>query len=118
ELEFSFSESGLDSGYGDSIDLTVYRCVQESLTNAMKHAGAKTIGVEVAAAADALALTVRDDGRGIDPAQPLGFGRLGMPERVEALGGTCTIESESGRGTAVHIRIPLAHADQERGGLS
>jgi two-component system sensor histidine kinase UhpB len=118
ELKFSFAENGLQSGYGDSIDLTVYRCVQESLTNAMKHAGAKTIDVEVAATADVLALTIRDDGRGIDPAQPLGFGRLGMQERVEALGGTCTIESESGRGTSVHIRIPLAHADQERGGLS
>jgi len=118
ELKFSFAETGLKSGYGDSIDLTVYRCVQESLTNAMKHAGAKNIDVQVAATADTLALTVRDDGRGIDPAQPLGFGRLGMQERVEALGGTCAIESESGRGTSVLIRIPLAHADQERSGLS
>jgi two-component system sensor histidine kinase UhpB len=118
QLTFSFSETGLQSGYGDSIDLTVYRCVQESLTNAMKHAGAQNIDVKVAATADALALTIRDDGRGIDPAQPLGFGRLGMQERVEALGGECTIESESGRGTAVRIRIPLAQADQQRGGLS
>lgn len=118
ELKFSFSETGLQSGYGDSIDLTVYRCVQESLTNAMKHAGAKTIDVQVAATTDALDLIVRDDGRGIDPAQPLGFGRLGMQERVEALGGTCAIESESGQGTSVHIRIPLAQADQDRGGLS
>ncbi len=118
ELKFSFSETGLQTGYGDSIDLTVYRCVQESLTNAMKHAGAANIDVTVAATADTLTLTIRDDGRGIDPAQPLGFGRLGMQERVEALGGECTIESESGRGTAVHIRIPIAHADQERGGLS
>ena len=84
----------------------------------MKHAGAESIDVRVAATAGTLSLTIRDDGRGIDPSQPLGFGRLGMQERVEALGGECVIESESGRGTAVHIRIPLTHADQERSGLS
>ena len=41
-----------------------------------------------------------------------------MQERVEALGGECVIESESGRGTSVYVRIPLTHADQERSGLS
>jgi two-component system sensor histidine kinase UhpB len=118
ELKFSFAETGLESGYGDSIDLTIYRCVQESLTNAMKHAGAKSIDVQITATADALSLSIRDDGRGIDPGQPLGFGRLGMQERVEALGGECKVESESGRGTSVHIGIPLVQPDQERGGGS
>jgi two-component system sensor histidine kinase UhpB len=118
ELKFSFSGTGLKSGYGDSIDLTIYRCVQESLTNAMKHAGAKSIDVAAAATADTLTLTIRDDGCGIDPAQPLGLGRLGMQERVRALGGECKIESESGRGSLVQIRIPLVHAEQERSGAS
>ncbi len=119
DLKFSFSETGLQSGYGDSIDLTVYRCAQESLTNA--HEARRRQKHRRPGGGDCrrtLALIIRDDGRGIDPAQPLGFGRLGMQERVGALGGTCAIESESGRGTSVHIRIPLAHADQERGGVS
>ena len=125
QLSFSFSESGLSSGYGDSIDLTVYRCVQESLTNAMKHAEAKRIDVNVAEAkpdgrsAARLTLAIRDDGRGIDPVQPLGLGLLGMQERVEALGGAYVIESESGRGTCVRITIPLQpSADVDRGSIS
>src|SRR5262249_33530827 len=47
QLSFSFSETGLKRGYGDSIDLTIYRCIQESLTNAMKHAGAESIDINV-----------------------------------------------------------------------
>lgn len=125
QLSFSLSGNGLRSGYGDSVDLTVYRCVQESLTNAMKHADAKRIDVNVAEArpdgrsAARLTLAIRDDGRGIDPVQPLGLGLLGMQERVEALGGEYVIESESGRGTCVRITIPVQPgADADDGGVS
>ena len=77
QIDFSFSADRLMRSYGDSIDLTVYRCVQESLTNVIRHAQAKQVGVELGEAvhdangseegASQLALTVRDDGRGIDP---------------------------------------------------
>ena len=92
-----FRRRKLMRSYGDSIDLTVYRCVQESLTNVIRHAQAKHVGVEVGEVDQrrragerrtAAALTVRDDGRGIDPAAPLGFGMRGMQERVQGLGGT------------------------------
>ena len=100
-------------GYGDSIDLTVYRCVQESLTNVIKHAQATHVGVALGEAAGGeqgasqLALTVRDDGRGIDPTTPPGFGLSGMQERVHALGGAYKVDSGRGRGTCVQIAIPL-----------
>jgi two-component system, NarL family, sensor histidine kinase UhpB len=54
-----------------------------------------------------LTLTVRDDGRGIDPTAPIGFGIRGMQERVQALGGSYKLDSEAGRGTCVRILIPL-----------
>src|SRR5262249_39201025 len=114
DIAFAFSARKLARGYGDSIDLTVYRCVQESLTNAIRHAQASQIGVELAEGADddgsgspALALTIRDDGRGIDPAAGPGFGIRGMQERVQALGGSYKVESARGRGTCIRIAIPL-----------
>ena len=55
-----------------------------------------------------LALTVRDDGRGIDPATPPGFGMRGMQERVQALGGSYKVESDGGRGTSRAHRDPAA----------
>ena len=103
--------------YGDTIDLTLYRCVQESLTNAIRHAEAKTVVVQAREGATAAAaqgdgaarleLTVRDDGRGISAENKPGFGLRGMQERVQAIGGEFTIET--GRdGTCIRIVIPVA----------
>src|SRR6266851_8621695 len=102
QIEFSVCADDLLRSYGDSIDLTIYRCVQESLTNVIKHAQATHVGIELGEAprsahgAAQLALTVRDDGRGFDPATPPGFGISGMQERVQALGGDYKVDS--GRG--------------------
>ena len=85
----------------------------------VRHAQAKHVAIELAEVNDPngnngntegaaqLALTVRDDGRGIDPATPPGFGLRGMQERVHALGGSYKVESASGHGTSVRIAIPL-----------
>ena len=63
--------------------------------------------------AASLALTVIDDGRGMSRPLPAGFGTRGMKERVEALGGRYSVDSEPGRGTSVRITIPLAEAAAE-----
>jgi two-component system, NarL family, sensor histidine kinase UhpB len=116
QIAFTFSADKLMRGYGDSVDLTVYRCVQESLTNVIRHAQASRVGIELGergaiesegSAVAALALAIRDDGRGIDPATPPGFGMRGMQERVQALGGSYKVESARGCGTCVRITIPL-----------
>ena len=67
QISFSFTAEDLSRSYGDSIDLTIYRCVQESLTNAIRHAQAERVTVELghADAEGWLALTVRDDGCGM-----------------------------------------------------
>jgi two-component system sensor histidine kinase UhpB len=112
QIAFSFTAEELSRSYGDSIDLTIYRCVQESLTNAIRHAQAKHVGVDVrhGAGEEELALTVRDDGCGTKPDMAAGFGIRGMRERVEGLGGRYRIESEIGHGTCVHISVPIAVA--------
>ena len=115
ELAFSFSPGTLQASYGDSIDLTIYRCVQEGLTNAIRHAEAKTVTVALGESAGGatnhaswLQLTVRDDGRGMAAGAPMGLGLSGMQERLGALGGEYRVETAPGRGMSLHIAIPLA----------
>src|SRR5271155_2644001 len=66
QISFTFMPKKLLRSYGDSIDLTVYRCIQESLTNAIRHAQAKHVNVDLGLdnANTWLVLSVRDDGRG------------------------------------------------------
>ena len=111
-IEFSHSVEELRQSYGDTLDLTVYRCVQEALTNALRHAGACHIEVRVAQAnriggEAQLDLEIRDDGKGMAADVPRGFGLSGMRERVQALGGEFAIDTGPGRGTTLRIAIPL-----------
>jgi two-component system, NarL family, sensor histidine kinase UhpB len=110
QIQFAFTAGDLLHSYGDSIDLTVYRCIQEGLTNAIRHARPKKISVELDCndAEGLLALTVTDDGRGMRSGTPAGLGIRGMQERVEGLGGRYVVESGPGRGTCLRIAIPLA----------
>jgi two-component system, NarL family, sensor histidine kinase UhpB len=106
-LRVAFTPQALRPGYGDVIDLTVYRCVQEGLTNAIRHAQATRVDISLRETRNALTLLIEDDGRGIDRAAPLGHGLRGMQERVRALSGDCSIEGQPGGGTRVRIEIPI-----------
>ena len=117
ELSFAFSAGELHPSYGDSIDLAVYRCLQESLTNAIRHAGCARVEIGLRETTDRIAgtrvvLTVQDDGRGIDPNAPAGLGLTGIHERMQMLGGSCTIGGAPGGGTQVSIGIPAEVALQ------
>jgi signal transduction histidine kinase len=70
------------------------------------------------AAEAAVMLTVRDDGRGIDPLAPKGLGSLGMKERVEGLGGDYAIDSERGQGTSLRVVIPLRAKENDAGNMA
>jgi two-component system sensor histidine kinase UhpB len=119
QIAFPLAAGRLASSYGDSIDLTVYRCVQEGLTNAIRHASPRSIRVSVGEASDLsappLELLIEDDGCGIGSAAPPGFGLRSMQERVLALGGTCTLGPGSDGGTRLRVVIPLRDRP-ERGG--
>jgi PAS domain S-box-containing protein len=92
----------------DARRTAVFRIVQESLTNVVRHAEASSVVVRVSRPAAALAIRIEDDGRGfrVDPEAPSGLGVLGMRERALALGGRFEIESAPGAGTCVSIRLP------------
>lgn len=82
------------------------RCVQEILTNAVRHSGARTVRVDVAAQDGSLVVDAHDDGHGAADVRP-GNGLTGMRERVAALGGSMDVDGGgAGRGFAVRLRIP------------
>lgn len=90
---------------------TMYRILQETLTNVARHARARKVAVELKRDESALELLVRDDGVGFEVSRAhdavSGLGLHGMRERVTLLGGSIHIESRPGQGTMVRVRIPV-----------
>lgn len=91
------------------VRLALFRIAQEALTNTLKHSGAGQVEVRLAYAAEAVHLSVQDDGQGLPPGGPShpAWGLLGMEERATLLGGECRVRSAPGRGVTVEVRIPL-----------
>lgn len=89
-------------------EAALLRIGQESLTNAIRHAAAERIVVRLRYGDDWVTLSVRDDGKGFDVAERVGkgFGLAGMHERVDALGGSLSIDSKPGEGTEVSATLP------------
>jgi len=97
-------------------ETTLYRVVQEALTNAVKHAKASNVWIRAWREDFTQCCTIRDDGAGFKmrrgPGTPRkGLGLVAMRERVSAIGGTLQIESRPGHGTEVSIRLPLEATD-------
>lgn len=108
---FSFEHKGDFSNLSDDLSITVYRLIQEALSNIVKHSGAKTAFVTLHSLAEdhsLLKLSVSDDGVGFDmnTTEP-GIGLIGMRERVLVLGGQLTIRTAPGTGTSITIEVPL-----------
>jgi two-component system sensor histidine kinase UhpB len=105
---------------GETADLTIYRIIQEALTNVFRHADATRIELTVEpaeqplprSARQSVLVRVRDNGGGLLRDHKLGHGLVGMRERVMALGGTVTVESGGG-GVTVEAIVPCG----DRAGL-
>jgi signal transduction histidine kinase len=96
------------SGLGEVMNITVYRLVQECLTNVAKHAGAEHLAVSVKKLGTEIQVAVLDDGRGMDlQAKRTGLGLVGLRERVEALRGRLELRSEPGKGMEVRAWLPI-----------
>jgi two-component system, NarL family, sensor histidine kinase UhpB len=102
----------------DNINVSLYRIIQESLTNAVRHGRARQVDVVLRRRTADLMLEIRDDGQGrpeLNTARNRGrhggFGQLGIEERVLALGGTLQIGPGSVRGTVVSVHLPLTAGD-------
>lgn len=114
EIHFNLITEGELNGLDESINMTVFRVVQEALTNAVRHAEPENIIVtvvrETEAAIDQLTINIRDDGKGMvvhDFHSDVDFGLLGMRERAQSLGGSFELQSQLGSGVNLTITIPL-----------
>ncbi|OUR64800.1 methanol utilization protein MoxY [Methylophaga sp. 42_25_T18] len=115
EINFKLDVAGKLDHLNEAMNMTVFRVVQESLTNAVRHADASEISVIVANKPDEqqqeqITIDIRDDGKGMevnDFHSDVDFGLLGMRERAHSLGGQFNLESSLGNGVRIHITIPL-----------
>jgi signal transduction histidine kinase len=114
-----FSESTgiaveLEAALGDrlpaEVETTLYRIVQEALTNVVKHARATNVSILLVRRGPTATVVIEDDGEGFDPAAASedGLGLLGMRERVALLDGRLTVESSAGAGTTLAVEVPLS----------
>ncbi|MEK4233665.1 sensor histidine kinase [Anoxybacillus sp. FSL W8-0703] len=105
----TFTYTGEVKRLSNRFEVAVFRLVQEAVQNALKHAEATTIQVEMELKKDHLLIVVKDDGKGFNPNEKKdkAFGLMGMRERIEWLGGKLHIYSQLGRGTIVTMHIPL-----------
>lgn len=112
EIRFRVAIAPDCESFGEPLDQTIYHIIQECLSNAVRHGQPRTVAVTIARAEpdDGVAISVADDGRGMSEPRNLGFGLVGMRERVEALGGRLTIASAERRGVTVSVALPLRRA--------
>ncbi|WP_102264391.1 sensor histidine kinase [Mesobacillus jeotgali] len=104
-----FTNIGDDRRLPSNYEVALFRIIQESVQNALKHADAITVQVKLEIKQDHIMAVIKDDGKGFDisESKPESFGLLGIRERVELLEGELTIHSKIGTGTLVIIQIPM-----------
>src|SRR4051794_26189337 len=108
EVESDLRLAREDVRLSPELETTVYRLVQEALTNVVKHAKAHRVTVHVREAGGSLDVLVADDGRGLQGSgDGSGFGLVGMRERVELAGGELTVRAGEEGGTGVRARLPV-----------
>jgi PAS domain S-box-containing protein len=115
-IRVAFKHNCLNGRFRPEIETTVYRVVQEALTNIARHACVSEAEVKILMESDTLLILVEDKGTGFDPETVIAFkdsvGLSGMRERLRLLGGELTIRSSPGRGTFVKAEIPMREKDR------
>ncbi len=109
-LDVEYKVTDKDVPIPPTVEVELFRIVQEALTNVRKHAQARHVRVELHVQPEGIELIVEDDGRGFSPQHTSGedhFGLRIMRERAESLNGTFHMTSSPGKGTRIHVHLPL-----------
>ena len=112
-IRAAFHTPELSLGLTSERETALFRVFQEAVNNIAQHSGAHSVSVSVTAGAEDVLVTVADDGRGFDLSESMdlkatmrGMGLLGIRERLGPMGGELKIETRSGQGTRLYIRLP------------
>ena len=108
-IQYSFEESGMESRLPQSVELGLFRILQELVANILKHADAALVNVQLVRRSKQVMVMVEDNGKGFDfdNLKNPGIGLMNIESRVEAISGKLNYETAVGKGTIVTIRIPL-----------
>jgi len=103
------AQIGGDARLPEPVETTLYRIVQEAVTNVAKHAEARHLSITLTRKNGSVVAIIEDDGKGFDPqaAESDGLGLLGMRERLALVGGTLRVEAAAGTGTTIAAEVPL-----------
>jgi two-component system, NarL family, sensor histidine kinase DevS len=106
-------EAHLDNRLPPEVETTLYRLVQEALTNVVKHAGASHVSILITRREGGVSAVIEDDGQGFDPetVRADSLGLVGMRERLALLRGTLQVESSAGTGTTIVAFLPVGAAE-------
>ena len=110
KLKVEVQDFGLEDRLENSLEITIFRIIQELMSNVIKHADASEATISITQHKDSLNIIVEDNGRGFDAQkfqQKEGMGLSGIERRIEHLEGTLEVDSTPGNGTSVLIDIPL-----------
>ena len=108
EIDLFISDEFANTSLGQAVELELYRIIQESLANIIKHAAAKAVHIAISKQNRTIEVIIEDDGKGYDMTiQSKGIGIRLMQKRAESLHGTIVIESQKGRGTLIHFSFPV-----------
>ncbi|MBO0603366.1 sensor histidine kinase [Sporosarcina sp. E16_3] len=108
-VEIHFQNSGQEQRFQTNFEVSVFRLVQESVSNALKHGKSKDIWVKTEWLHDIMNIIIKDNGQGFHQSEvkDKSFGLIGMRERIDLLKGDMKITSTPGNGTIIHFQIPL-----------
>jgi PAS domain S-box-containing protein len=112
EISLEMGEDLPSTPLGD-VGTQAFRILQEALTNARRHSGARRVSVTLKLEGEDLVAEVSDDGQGFGPGTVPGVGQSSMRERATLIGGELEIESQPGQGTSVRLRVPLPQGVQQ-----
>lgn len=114
-LDTKLRATGSDIPLPSAMETSLYRIVQEALTNICNHAGANKANINLAVTPSEVKLTIQDDGSGFDPklVESDRYGVIGMNERAKLLGGTLELESILKSGTLITVTVPITNSETQ-----
>jgi len=110
-VKIKLKDDGIPEKLGANLKLSLFRIIQEALTNIVKHSEATHVEVHLTGTCSSIDASIKDNGRGFDPGHARNGSRMGLVnigQRAAIVGGSVKIESEPGLGAAVRVHVPLA----------